>query len=130
MTQITPHFTLDEFTSHDGVGYPLPWVEERLQPLCVLLELLRAACGNRPLVITSGFRSPAHNAVVGGATHSQHMEGRAADIVVAGMSPARVHAMALSLHRAGTIRLGGLGSYARWTHVDIRPGLHLARWNG
>ncbi len=43
------------------------------------LEPARKALG--PLIVTSGFRSPALNAVIGGSTHSQHMEGEAADIV-------------------------------------------------
>ena len=35
---------------------------------------------NKPMIITSGFRHPAHNMVVGGARNSPHTQGRAADI--------------------------------------------------
>ena len=36
---------------------------------------------------TSGYRDPAKNSAVGGALHSLHMAGRAADLVVAGITP-------------------------------------------
>ena len=36
---------------------------------------------------TSGYRDPAKNSAVGGALHSLHMAGRAADLVVEGITP-------------------------------------------
>lgn len=126
---LTPHFDLAEFASHDGEPYPADWVEPRLLPLCRVLEHIRTACGDHPLVVTSGYRSPAHNAAVGGAARSRHMAGDAADIAVAGVSPRQVHAVAQTLHAAGAIRLGGLGLYSRWVHVDLRPGA-LVTWTG
>jgi uncharacterized protein YcbK (DUF882 family) len=44
-----------------------------------MLETLRALWG-KPLVITSGYRCRAHNEAVGGASGSEHLRGRAADI--------------------------------------------------
>ena len=38
-----------------------------------------------PVVITSGYRTAAHNRAVGGAVYSQHQYGRAADIRVSGV---------------------------------------------
>ena len=35
-----------------------------------------------PVVITSGYRSPSVNAVIGGYYHSQHLEGKAADFLI------------------------------------------------
>lgn len=127
---VTPHFTAEEFACKDGTPYPPAWVASRLQPLCIVLEAIRAELDHRPVTIVSGYRTPAHNRAVGGSRHSRHMEGDAADIRVAGVSAQRVHAVALRLHQAGTIRLGGLGAYARFTHVDVRPGVRLARWSG
>lgn len=130
---ITTHFTAREFMSHDGVQYPPAWIVTRLTPLCLTLETIRAAL-ERPIVIVSGYRSPAHNAAVGGASASQHMEGRAADIVAVNLSPALVHAEILELFHAGKLpSLGGLGLYPGWVHLDIRervPDSHLARWIG
>ena len=99
-------------------------------PLCETLEVLRAALG-RPITILSGFRTAAYNRRIGGARASQHVEGRAADIVVKGLSATAVHAKLLELHAVGKLpRLGGLGAYHGFTHVDVRPGDRLARWGG
>lgn len=44
-----------------------------------VLDPAREAFGH-PIIVNSGFRCPLHNTTVGGARHSQHMEGEAADI--------------------------------------------------
>lgn len=130
---VTEHFSLVEFASHDGAAYPAKWVTSRLAPLCSMLEVVREALG-RPVVIISGYRSPAHNASVGGASASQHMQGRAADIAVVNVSPDAVHACVVALHAAGKLpMLGGLGMYTGWNHLDIRPrpeSGHIAQWTG
>ena len=51
-----------------------------LQTLCeVVLEPLRVYAG-KPIVISSGYRCPALNRAVGGASQSQHLRGEAADL--------------------------------------------------
>jgi zinc D-Ala-D-Ala carboxypeptidase len=45
------------------------------------LEAMRHALGDRPINLSSGFRSTGCNAAVGGATNSRHMYGDAADLV-------------------------------------------------
>jgi putative chitinase len=50
------------------------------------LELVRAVCGNRPIAVTSAYRNPQINALVGGTETSAHPMGLAADIRVAGLS--------------------------------------------
>lgn len=132
--QVTPHFALSEFSQPARHGqpaapYPQEWLQERLQALCQLLEVLRAHLGGQPITVLSGYRSEAYNKAIGGAPQSQHCQGRAADIQVMGCLPAEVHDAALLLHRMGKIRLGGLGRYPGFTHVDIRPG-GLVRWDG
>jgi uncharacterized protein YcbK (DUF882 family) len=136
---ITDHFNAEEFRSHDGVDYPAEWVDDRLRPLCALLEQVRALAGG-PLAVISGYRSPAHNTAVGGAKLSQHMEGRAADVrpVTDGGSLAHacaeLHARVLAAAQRGELPdLGGLGLYPGWIHVDIRPkppSGHIAQWTG
>jgi uncharacterized protein YcbK (DUF882 family) len=129
---VTQHFDVSEFQCHDLTPYPAEWIYDRLLPMCRILETTRSACGDRPVSITSGYRSPAHNMFVGGASASQHMQGRAADIEIEGMAPSDVHATILALFNAGKLEgLGGLGVYPSWVHVDIRPWIgHLARWEG
>lgn len=79
------------------------------------LELLRKAVG-RPIVIRSGYRCPVHNRRVGGALRSQHLYGRAADLMpgVATVAQAR---------RAGFSGIGKANGYA--VHVDVRPGVSV-----
>ncbi|MDP3768295.1 MAG: D-Ala-D-Ala carboxypeptidase family metallohydrolase [Dehalococcoidia bacterium] len=131
-TRLSPHFTREEFDSRDGTPYPERWIAPRLTPLVAVLEDLRARVGERAITILSGYRSPAHNRAVGGARASQHMEGRAADIRVAGMTPAQVHAELLAMYNEGDHRIGGLGLYNSFVHVDVRPSGagRLARWTG
>ena len=88
--RVTPHFSLADFACHDGTPYPVQWIDARLRPLCELLEIVRGRFG-APVTVISGYRTPAHNRRVQGARRSQHVEGRAADIRVRGVAPARVH---------------------------------------
>jgi uncharacterized protein YcbK (DUF882 family) len=137
MVQLTEHFTVDDFRQPALYGcraslYPRRWIEERAIPLAHALEALRAELGGAQIQITSGYRTPALNEALrlAGqpvARNSQHRLGRAADVVVPGRSPTEVYSAALHLHRRGDVRLGGLGLYCGWVHIDIRPG-PLVEW--
>ena len=50
------------------------------------LQALRRVLG-RPMIVNSAYRSPEHNARVGGATKSQHLSGAAFDISMANHDP-------------------------------------------
>jgi len=138
---ISTHFNLKEFQCHDGTPYPSNWIESRLKPLCAVLEAVRAACGNRPVTVVSGYRTPSHNASLreadgsgtGVAKNSQHVAGRAADISVEGLAPLAVHKTIRALLAAKKIEIGGLGLYTGWVHIDIRdraPNGRIAQWAG
>ena len=59
---------------------PTPEVTTRLQALIDnVLDPARKEYGSY-IYVNSGYRSPRLNAAVGGATHSQHLKGEAADI--------------------------------------------------
>ena len=115
--QLSPHFRLAEFASKDGADKVL--VDD---DLVTLLEKIRKAVGGA-VVINSGYRSPAHNSAVGGVRSSQHLYGRAADIVVAGASPLLVGQIA----EYYLDRRGGIGVYQTFTHVDTRA--IRSRWD-
>lgn len=68
----------------------------------------------RPINVNSAYRSLATNRRAGGASRSLHMEGRAVDIRIPGIS-----AIALS-HIAREVSVGGIGIYARrdFLHLD------------
>ena len=123
--QLTTHFSLSEFASHDGAPFP-PNVITNLQELAKNLEVLRTYLGC-PLKINSGYRSPAHNKAIGGAQFSQHVEGKAADISCNKYTPEQVHAAILHLIKDGKMAQGGLGLYNSWVHYDTRG--TIARWD-
>ena len=81
-TQISPHFTLEELTTTKTGLSNIPNAEQInfLRILCCdILEPLCEKLGC-PLIVDSGFRSPAVNKAVGGVPNSQHLQGQAADI--------------------------------------------------
>ena len=116
--QITPHFKVREFRCKDGGD--AVFVSLRLPEL---LEQIRVHFG-AAVTINSAYRTPSHNAKVGGTSRSQHLYGLAADIKVAGVSPAAVADYAEQLLGSH----GGVGRYSTFTHIDVRA--DKSRWRG
>jgi len=123
---LSPHFRLSEFMSKDGADTPDSVLDD-LRRQAALLEVIRSAAGDRPISINSGYRSPSHNTAVGGATHSQHPLGTAADFNVKGMQPRAVSELITGLIDQGQLPSGGLGVYDNWVHYDHRQNGN-ARW--
>lgn len=120
--QLSPSFRVREFGCK---GSDVVLLDEEL---VVLLQCIREHFG-KPLHITSGYRTAAHNAKVGGSKSSQHLLGKAADIQVADTTVEAVAAYAESLMPDW----GGVGRYPvkagrtkGWVHVDTRP--NKSRW--
>lgn len=123
--RLAPDFKVRELRCRDGTDTVM--VDETLT---VVLQCIREHFG-KAVVITSGYRTAAHNAAVGGAKSSQHLLGRAADIRVQGVSVEDVAAYTESLMPDW----GGVGRYpvkagraTGWVHVDTRA--DKARWRG
>lgn len=114
--QLSEHFKVKEFACKDGTDAVL--IDQQLVYYC---EMIRGHFG-KPITVNSGYRTPAYNAKVGGASGSYHMRGMAADIVVSGVSPQRV------AQYAEEIGVQALHAYNTFTHIDTRP--YRARWNG
>jgi uncharacterized protein YcbK (DUF882 family) len=119
MAKLSDNFKLSEFMSGGDPEQPSAQAVRYLTQLCKeVLEPLRAFMG-KPIQITSGFRSPAHNARIGGAKNSLHTTGMAADIAVGGI-PDQIKVAAF-LSKLDDV--GGIGLYETKgiIHVDIRP---------
>ncbi len=122
--QLTDNFNQKEFDSKDGSTMPNE-VLRNIELLSEQLQIIRDYTG-KSITINSGYRSPEHNKSIGGVSNSQHVFGKAADIVIKGMSPADTYALIEYLNDKGVIKIGGLGHYNTFTHVDIRK--NKARW--
>ena len=75
------------------------------------LQRQRSA-GTAPIVVTSAYRCPLHNALVGGAPLSMHRVGKAVDQALRGRDPSGAEQMAL---RSG---FTGVGRYRTFIHTD------------
>jgi len=116
---LSAHFRLEEFLSPGDPVPPSEEVKELLQDLAQdALEPLRVNLG-KPIQITSGYRSPAHNKRIGGAAGSLHTTGMAADIAIPGGLDAQVKAAAVA---SRILAIGGIGLYETKgiIHVDTR----------
>ena len=88
--QLSPSFKVREFACK---GSDVVLLDDEL---VVLLQCIREHFG-KPVYITSGYRTAAHNAAVDGSKSSQHLLGRAADFYVEGVPVAAVAAYAETL---------------------------------
>ena len=117
--QITEHFRVYEFACSDGSD-----VVFVSQALVEILENIRVHFG-AAVTVTSGYRTVSYNKTVSGSSSaSQHCNGLAADIKVAGVAPAAVADYAEQLLGDH----GGVGRYGTFTHVDVRA--DKSRWKG
>ncbi len=124
--KLTKNFSLNEFDCRDGSVMP-PDVFSNVVKLAKELQVLRDFIG-KSITINSGYRSPDYNRSIGGASRSQHLLGKAADIRVDGISPRELRGIIEELIKDGRLKFGGIGAYTNFTHVDIRD--KKARWNG
>ena len=114
MGDISKHFNRAEFACKDGCGFDTVDAE-----LLAKLEEIREHF-DQPVIINSACRCHDHNAVIGGTENSQHLIGRAADIVVKNTPVEVVREF------AEQIGIGGMGEYNTFVHIDTRVG--YARW--
>lgn len=86
-----------------------------------IFEPIRKAL-NRPVFISSFFRSPALNKKIGGATSSQHCKGQAIDIDVDGLNNEIFYFIKNNLQYNELIWEFGNSSEPDWVHVSYVEG--------
>ena len=105
-TKLAPNFRLDELAQLAKGPYAV------VQPHAVEeIQLLRDQVG--PIVVKSGYRSPAYNQGVGGATFSRHMYGDAFDMTPTNVS---LETFETLCNDAGAMAI----LYQSWVHCDWR----------
>lgn len=103
---LSANFKVREFACKDGSNT----VKVDYELVCIL-QKIREVTG-RPITINSGYRTPAYNRRVGGASNSYHIYGRAADIKGADLDD--ITSIANSLGVRGILR------YNTFIHIDTR----------
>lgn len=133
--KLSEHFSLAEMckTEVELKNVPNEAQVKNLKRLCGWLEMLRSEWnkrygeGNDPIIINSGYRSPAVNKAVGGVATSNHLTGCAADIRVAGIEQLiRYATILLDISNESQedfdellIERSPKGTY--WLHFAVRP---------
>jgi len=113
------HFAHREFDSPDAPGSGVQMSGQFLR----MLDEARDRAGI-PFVITSGYRTVAHNAQVGGVADSAHIRGLAADIAYS--RPRTLGVILRAVYAVGFQRVG-LGP--DFVHVDIDSGKPRGIWD-
>lgn len=73
----------------------------------------------KPMIITSGFRNPKVNFLAGGKTNSEHLEGKAADFIVKGMTPNQIIDFIV---KSGIEYDQLINEYNKWVHISFNKG--------
>ena len=114
-TYVSKNFKVSEFKSNDGADAVLIDKE-----LVTILQNIRDHFGTA-VTINSAYRTAEYNTKVGGGKNSLHLQGSAADIKIAGVSPWEI------AKYAETIGVRGIGVYNTFVHVDTRASKYY--WN-
>lgn len=119
--RLSPNFTLAELTASQtaerrGIdNTPNATAIANLTRLAALLEQVRSAVG-KPIIVTSGYRSPELNLAIGSTNRSQHPLGCAADIKVHGMTPKQVIEACI---KADIPYHQIIEEFGSWTHISV-----------
>lgn len=118
------YFTISELTrsataqQHGIDNTPTPAIRAKLETLITnCLDPIRRIYG-RPIIVSSGYRCPQLNALVGGVSNSQHTKGEAADLVPAsGGSLAGIFRAAVQFGNYDQLIIEQKGK-SKWVHVS------------
>lgn len=124
-TQISPHFSVQEFKCRCGKNHDILISDE----LVSKLEQLRSKLNCYKIIITSGYRCSEHDRNVGGSGSGQHTKGTAADFVCYDKDGNTVSSKIVCC-TAQDLEFGGIANITNsydCTHADVRTG---SKWYG
>lgn len=125
MTQLSPHFSLEELTITQHREFDnIPPDEQTMNNLIRLahfMEDVKALFGGKALFINSAYRSLEVNNAVGSKPTSQHRTGTACDFHIDGLSPDDIikQILASDLKFDQCIREFATPAGGGWTHISI-----------
>lgn len=123
MTPLSEHFSLEELTFSEAAlrhhigNRPDGVILARLKATAWRLEDVRALLGGA-IRVTSGYRTPAVNAIIGGAVNSAHTLGYAVDFTSGFGTPYEV---CQAIARSGIAYDQLIHEYGAWTHISFDP---------
>ena len=127
--KLSEHFELSEFTRSDYAtrhqidNTPDELAIANLKMLCeYTLEPLREIV-KKPIYILSGYRCNALNEAIGGASNSQHLYGKASDIIVHGMTVEELFELGSKYVPHDQI----IHEFSRWVHISYSNPLRLQK---
>ena len=115
---LSKNFSKSEFECKCGCEMPGD-VLENVKEVAKQLQFIRNQV-EKPIKINSAYRCLEHNRSIGSNDTSQHVLGKAADIVIAEFIPIEVKNLLDVFMESGDIKQGGLGLYNTFVHYDIR----------
>lgn len=128
--RITPHIRLGEFAlDQEARRFDHQHQLDTAAELAAFLERVRVQFGGKPVIITSGYRPPAINRQVGGASGSEHLYDApgvgAVDFYIKG---ADINAVQAWCDKNWPHSLG-YGAPKGFVHLGIRKGRPRVRWD-
>jgi len=128
--KITPHITAGEFAlGQEARRFDHQHQCDTALKLAQFLEKVRAQFGGKPVVITSGYRPPAVNRAVGGASSSEHLyDGIGVGAVDFYIDGANINAVQDWCDKTWPHSLG-YGAPKGFVHLGIRKGGPRVRWD-
>lgn len=118
--KLSEHFSLEELTATSVRGpdnTPMPSIVSVLKDTASRMEGVRSLLGH-PIVVTSGYRSPLVNKVVGGVPNSAHLLGRAVDFICPEFGTPYDVARAI---KGSGIQFDQLIREYGWVHISFDP---------
>lgn len=127
-TPLSSHFTLEEMVQsqtasrQDLDNTPPADILANLTATAGRMEAVRVLLGH-PLLISSGYRSPAVNAAVGGVATSAHVHGWAVDFICPPFGDPFAICMAIA---ASDIAFDQVIQEGTWVHISFAPTMRQA----
>jgi GH24 family phage-related lysozyme (muramidase) len=129
-TRLTPHITLGEFAlGQEARRFEHQYQVDMAAELAAFLERVRVKFGNKPIIITSGYRPPAINREVGGAFRSEHLfDGKGVGAVDFYVQDADIWAVQAYCEEHWPHSVGRAASRG-FVHLGRREGGLWVRWD-